>query len=210
MDQIESENVLIAQARAGHRQAVELLLLNYHDHLAAYIAGLPGEWRRLVACDDVLQEALTQAWRDIKRFEPSGRGAFAHWLEAIARNRWTDMLRKARAAKRGGGRLPVSFEKGTTASSVADLLEVLACDDQTPSRVAASREAEQAIKVALAGLNQTYEQAIRMRYLEKLPVAEIAACMGRTERAVQMLCNRGLKKLRESLGNASHFLSNGQ
>ena len=38
---------------------------------------------------------------------------------------------------------------------------------------------------------------------------EIAARMNRSERAVHMLCNRGLKKLRAALGHASQYLTRG-
>jgi DNA-directed RNA polymerase specialized sigma24 family protein len=40
-----------------------------------------------------------------------------------------------------------------------------------------------------------------------LSVAETAARMSRTERAVHMLCHRGLEQLRDVLGRSSRFFT---
>jgi DNA-directed RNA polymerase specialized sigma24 family protein len=37
----------------------------------------------------------------------------------------------------------------------------------------------------------------------------VAKKLGKTDRAVHMLCNRGLKRLREHMGSASRYLSSG-
>jgi RNA polymerase sigma-70 factor (ECF subfamily) len=74
-------------------------------------------------------------------------------------------------------------------------------------RPAARHEAAGAIHAALAGLKLEYRQAIELRYIQQLPVAEIAARMDRTERAVHMLCNRGLKQLEAAMGCATRFIT---
>lgn len=63
------------------------------------------------------------------------------------------------------------------------------------------------MQVALAGLKDDYREALWMRYIEGRPVREIAQAMRRTERAVQMLCNRGLRALREKMGRTSKYLT---
>jgi RNA polymerase sigma-70 factor (ECF subfamily) len=80
-------------------------------------------------------------------------------------------------------------------------------DERTPSRSAAGHEAVRAVQVGLAGLKSDYREALRLRYIEGLPVAEVAARMDRTERAVHMLCHRGLQCLRAAVGRSSQFLS---
>ena len=61
--------------------------------------------------------------------------------------------------------------------------------------------------MALAGLDEPYREAIRLRYIERLKVTEIAERLKKTEGAAQMLCHRGLRKLKEALGRASRYLS---
>ena len=85
------------------------------------------------------------------------------------------------------------------------LLDLVAWDGTTPSGVAARQEAERALRVAIAGLKEDYQEVIRLRYMQELPVADVAARMNRTEGAVHMLCNRAIKKLREAMGRASKY-----
>ena len=87
------------------------------------------------------------------------------------------------------------------------LLEVLAAHSRTPSRSAAAHEAVEAVQRALSGLPEDYGEAIRLRYVEGLPVAQIATRMNRSEGSVHMLCNRGLQALRIALGDSARFLT---
>ncbi len=84
------------------------------------------------------------------------------------------------------------------------LLDLVAVDVHTPSQSVASHEA---VQVAMAGLKDDYREALHLRYITGLPVTEVASRMNRTDRAVQMLCHRGLQKLRAALDRSSAFLS---
>lgn len=194
----------IARAVAGDRAALEGLLLDCHDRLTAAVAdGMPAELRRTASAEDILQEVYIDAFRRIGDFEPRGRGPFFAWLLAITRHKLLDAVKAHRAVRRGGGQAPIRC----TTDSVIGLLEQLARHDHTPSRVAATHEAEAALRVALAELKDDYRKALQLRYLQGLSVAETAAAMGRTPRAIHMLCHRGLKELHVILGRASKFFS---
>jgi DNA-directed RNA polymerase specialized sigma24 family protein len=52
------------------------------------------------------------------------------------------------------------------------------------------------------GLSDDQRQVIELRYLSQLNVAETAAKMDRSERAVRSLCVRALIRLRELLDDA--------
>jgi RNA polymerase sigma-70 factor (ECF subfamily) len=204
----ESQAALIARAVAGEQYAMEMLLWAHHDRLRGYLAArLPQNPDPLLSAEDLLQETFMQAWRDVRRYEPREPAAFSAWLQAIAEHRLQDALKAARAAKRGGGRraLPGAAPEGT--SSIADLLDVLGWHEETPSRSAARHEAERALQVALSGLKTVYRQVLLLRYLQDLPMAEVAVRMGRSKGSVQMLCQRALLKLREALGRSSQYLS---
>lgn len=198
---------LVGQAVAGRPLALDRLLLDHYPRLAARVdQKLPDDLRAVVAPEDIIQETFTDAFRGIGGFRPEGQDAFYRWLTAIADNRVTDAVRAARAAKRGGGR---QRAEGPDRSSIAALIDLLAVNEWTPSRSAGGHEAGAAVQVALAGLKPEYREALHMRFLEGLSVAEVAGRLGKTEPAVHKLCSRGLQALRESLGEAAKYLSRG-
>jgi len=203
-----TEQQWVTRAVAGDQAALEHLLVSHYDRLAAEVGRkLPTALRGVIAAEDVLQEAFVVAFREIGRFEPRGPDSFHHWLAAIAKHRLLDLVKAQRRAKRGGGRVALEAEARSPEESMVGLLELLNAHEHTPSRSAAGHEAISAVQVALAGLKEDYRQALQLRYIEGLPVAEVANRMGRTERAVHMLCHRGLQRLHESLGRSSRFFS---
>jgi len=202
----DDEADLLAQARAGDRLSLQRLLVRYQGRLVTRIRRkLPRSLGGAIAAEDVLQETLIEVFRGIGGFEPVAARGFFRWIATIADHRVIDIVRGHRAAKRGGGRIAVDPLAG--GSSVAPLLELLQVHSHTPSRSAAGRELELALRAALAGLKDEYRQALELRFLKGLSVAETAAKMRRTEMSIHKLCSRGLQRLRESLGEASRYLS---
>jgi RNA polymerase sigma-70 factor (ECF subfamily) len=195
---------LVERAIAGEPLALDRLLLDAYPKLLARVdQKLPGEVRGAVAPEDIIQEVFATAFRNIGAFRPEGQDAFYRWLTVIADNRVIDVVRAQNAAKRGGGRGVAGQER----SSIAALIDMVAVNDRTPSRSAGGHEAAAAVQVALAGLKPEYREALALRYLEGLGVAETAARMGKTEPAVHKLCSRGLQALREAMGEAAKYLS---
>jgi RNA polymerase sigma-70 factor, ECF subfamily len=195
---------LVERAIAGEPLALDRLLLDAYPKLLARVdQKLPTDLRSTIAPEDIIQDAFTTAFRSIATFRPEGPDAFYRWLTAIADNRVIDAVRAHHAAKRGGGRAAAGPER----SSIAALIDLVAINDRTPSRSAGGHEAAAAVQVALAGLKQEYRDALTFRYLEGLDVAETAAKLGKTEPAVHKLCSRGLQTLRESMGEATKYLS---
>lgn len=208
MGRIEEEFNLVSRAVSGEPLALERLLLDHHRDLLQRIQDrVPASLRSTFSAEDLLQETFADVFRDIRQFRPGGAGSFSRWLETIADHRVLDAIRANRADKRGGGRAPVEASPRVDDSAVFTLLDIVAVHERTPSRSAAGHEAIAAVQAAIGRLKPDYRDAIRMRYIEGLSVAETAAQMDRTERAVHKLCSRGLQKLRESLGEASKFLS---
>lgn len=205
-DESEAEADLSELAASDDTHALEQLLLMHHDRLSASISRrLPARVRAMVSADDIVQETCIRAFRRISTFQPQGPGSFYRWLLTIARNQLRDAQKRHGAAKRGGG-----ANKAHTpdyADSMVQLLEMVAVDEHTPSRSVARREGVGAAQIALAGLKDDYRRAIEMRYIQGLTVAQTAAKLDRTERAVHMLCHRGLKRLKAAMGRSADFLS---
>ncbi len=208
MSERAGQNELASRAAAGDRAALEELLLEEYPRLQRRLRSrIPAASAAVFSADDVIQEAFAEVFRCIAGFEPQGDGSFSRWVATIAERRLKDLLKGQYAQKRGGGRERLDAHKTSEDGSVLNLLELAAVHRQTPSRSAARHEAASAIHVALAGLKPEYREALELRYVQRLPVADIASKMNRTERAVHMLCNRGLKDLREAMGRATQFMT---
>lgn len=198
----------LARAVAGDELALNQLLLHHHDHLVRELRPLiPESARALISADDVAQDAYVAVFQRIGGFEPRGENSFFGWLLTIARNRLTDLLRAERADKRGGGRVAAANALGGEDAEMSGLLEMLARHSRTPSRAAAIEEAVESLRRALERIAPDYQDALRLRYVEGLSVAAIAERLARTEGAVHMLCNRGLRALREAIGDPSQIIS---
>jgi RNA polymerase sigma-70 factor (ECF subfamily) len=130
--------------------------------------------------DDVLQEAWLTAVRRIRRFDPAA-GPFHAWLCGIAANVLRNHLRARRRR--------------------ADRQRPLVGDVDRVDPVAADRERAERIAVALAGLPDRSERVLRMKYLDGMSVAEIAAACGETEKAVESLLTRARAAFREAYGD---------
>lgn len=201
------ESELLPRAVRGDSAATQELLLMHYDQLAQRLNGsIPAELQGTLTVEDVLQEAFYDVVERISSFQSQGEGAFYGWLATIAEHRLIDLVRAARAAKRGGGRSPLTGA-GVDHSTVGDLLALLATDEHTPSRSVAGHEAAAAVQGALQGLKDDYREVLRLRYFDGLTVAQTAERMARTEPAVHMLCHRAVAELRVALGSASQFFS---
>lgn len=204
----EMQSDALAAAIAGDRLALGRLLMQHDARLRRKIAKwIPSKFAALMTVDDILQETYIEAYRHIASFIPGGDGSFYGWISKIAERRFLNARRWLMAAKRGTGR---QVDTPTPQSgSFVELVRVLAGSDSTPSCNAARAENKGLMQVALAGLKDDYREALWMRYIEGRPIREIAETLGRTERAVQMLCNRGLHALREKMGHTSKYFSDG-
>ncbi|HOW73326.1 MAG TPA: sigma-70 family RNA polymerase sigma factor [Phycisphaerae bacterium] len=196
---------LIGQATTGDVAALEGLLMRDHDRLARWVeTQISPRHQGLLSADDVVQEAMADAFRHIRDFVPHGADPFFAWLVTLARRRLLDRIRALKAEKRGGDRARV---EAASSNSVEDLLGVLAVDEHTPSRSVAKHEAAAALQVAMAGLKQDYREVLTLLYLQGRSPTDVAKRMGRTPRAVQMLRQRALEHLRVAVGRSSLFLS---
>lgn len=122
---------------------------------------------------DLVQDSFAIALERLPQLgEPA---AFPGWLLAIARNRAIDFLR---------GKRP------------------LAMGDELPELpVAASRAAEVAqVLTALRGLPEAYQETLILRLVEGLSGPEIAEQTGLSPGSVRVNLHRGMKLLRDALG----------
>ena len=77
------------------------------------------------------------------------------------------------------------------------LYELVCVDSHSPSRVVATSEMEEAVVLAIGRLKDDYRDAVRLRFLENLEIAEVARRLGRSVWSAHKLCARGLQQLEQ-------------
>ena len=155
--------------------------------------------------EDVVQETLLRAFRDIRTCQARDIDGFARWLEAIGKHQGLNMIKAARAAKRGG---LVKAETGefTDPSSWNDLAARILDTSKSPSSVVAGREAANAVDRCLSSLPEEQGRAMRLRYFHDMSESEVGATMSKTSDAVHGLVVRARASMRRLLGRSSHWL----
>ena len=144
---------------------------------------------------DLVQQTLTRAFERRGQFQGSSDAQRAAWLRTLLANAMTDALRKL-ARPQGAER---SLEAALDQSS-AQLEAFLVADQTSPSGRVMRQEGLIRLADALTALPEDQRRAIELKHLQGLALIEVARQMGRTVPAVAGLLQRGLKALREDLG----------
>jgi RNA polymerase sigma factor (sigma-70 family) len=163
---------------------------------------LPSEWPRLVrlcthftgdrdAAEDLAQETLIEAWRHQDRvYDWQG---YSSWISAIARNL---SLRWIRQRRREQPHLVASINHAPDASTHAE--ELLA--DQDDFTIDLERaELADLLDRAMALLPADSRRVLVGKYIEDLPLGEIAGRLGLSTGAVAVRLHRGRLALRRVL-----------
>ena len=201
---MNNKQELIAEAKAGDRSSLERLLLTVYADLQRHVELRMPRGAASFDSEDVVQRAFTQAFLKVESFAGADEAAFFKWLKVIAEHQHNDMIRAAKRLKRGG-----QFQQVKETDSAQHLLDALAVDSVTASRLISRDEATKALQSCLADLPENYQNAIRLRYFDQQTVAQIADSLDMTEGAVRGVLDRARKKLREAMGRASQWLSRG-
>lgn len=149
---------------------------------AWYDEALPSVYRYLYhrsgrdrdLAEELAQQTFVEAVRSHRHFTG---GEPVAWLVGIARHRLVDHFRTQERRERGLRRFMVERPK-------VGWIGEPALDDE--------------LAAALANLPTAQRAAIILRYLDDLPVREVARLLGRSEGAVESLLSRGRDALRRS------------
>ena len=198
---VQETQSLIELARRGDEAAAGRLLAAYGEYLKLLARVQIG--RRLqgkLDASDLVQETFLDAHRQIANFRGDSEGELLSWLRRILAGQVAMTLRRYV----GGKGRDVNLERGIAAQieqSSRAMDGNLIGSHTTPSQHAARREQSVLLADALAHLSEDHREAIVLRHLEGLSLADTAARMGRSEDSVQKLYVRGLINLRRLMGS---------
>ena len=188
---------LLDQASHGDGAARQNLLTRHRARLRAMVAARLD--RRVAARldpSDIVQEALAEAARRLDDYLRERPLPFYPWLRQIA---WERLVKAHRAHVARAKRSVRREEPGVLGlpdESVAELAQRLASSASSPSRHALRVELQGRVRAALALLSEADREVLVLRYLEGLPLRDVAAVLGVGESAVKMRHVRALERLR--------------
>lgn len=172
-----------------HREYLKLLgRLQLDDQLAGK-----------VDVSGVVQLTLLEAHQQATNWETLGDDLRLAWLRRVFANNLLDEIRRFRTQRRDISR-ERSLEQAIEHS--ASHLNWHLLDPKTSPSGKAIRN-EQAVRLAkaLACLTPAQREAIELHHLQEVPLTDVGQRMNRAEGAVAALIFRGMRRLRELLGD---------
>ncbi len=200
-----STTALVVASKLGSNEALGSLLLRYRGFLLMLAHRyLSDQLRRRIDPADVVQVTFMEAKRDLGSFRGNSPAEFAGWLRGILKNNVASALSHHVMTQKRSTKKEVHARGGAGDSGSKETwIAQLPGGKTSPSGVAVREEAVLAMINALHQLPETQAEAIRLRYMEGLPLKEIVERMGKSETAVAGLLKRGLQKMRTLLDSDS-------
>jgi RNA polymerase sigma-70 factor (ECF subfamily) len=179
---MEDERILIKQAQKGESDAFGKL---YDQYLPKIYRFVRVKVSHREEAEDLTHQAFLNAWKNIHSYTPQGH-SFGTWLYRIARNLVIDHYRKA---KKGD----VSLDEGMLP------IDLHPQDADSTEQFADIHVKQHVIFDAVRQLNEVEQDVIIMRFIEDMPVKEVAEVIEKTEGATKVIQHRAIKKIQELL-----------
>lgn len=192
---------------ASEQVSIEQLVIDKSPVLRALLSKRIGpRYQAAISADDILQEV----WSDLNSRLPTLRidvpGDIDRIIFTIAERRLADAIKSAQRKKRGGPDA-IAVRLLHSEADMAEVLDILRTDDPTPSQDTATREATEAVRLALAGVAAERRHVLELRYIQGRSREEIAAALNKSDSSINSLLYHGLRDLKRRLGSSARFFS---
>lgn len=189
MKAADPESDLLERCRQGDAVAWDWLFDRHYDAVGRFVFQLSPDFTHEDVAD-VCQETFLAVIRNLKSFK--GGCQFQTWVFTIALNKARDFREKRSAAKRGGGRAPLSLD-------AVDPFTGRAFDAPAPhpgpDTTMIRRENVMLVGHALAELEDACRDIIELRYFGDRSYAEIGETLNLNEKTVSSRLSRCLDRL---------------
>lgn len=184
-----SEAELLARCRQGEAAAWDELFDQHYAAAARFIFQLGSNFTPEDA-EEICQEAFLAVIKHLDSFH--GESQFQTWLFRIAANKARDFRERQQAAKRGGGKVPLSLQ-------AEDPETGLTLDPPSPAAApdVSLLSAEQAALVhqALSQLGEPCREIIELRYFGDLSYEELSRSLQLNPKTVSSRLSKCLDRL---------------
>lgn len=175
---LDGEEKLITAAVGGKPSAFGPLYDHYQPMIYRFVFVKVG---RREDAEDITHQVFLAAWQNIGGYKHRGH-PFSSWLYQIARNLVIDHYRAKKPE--------TSLEKMDPEAFVSSV--------SVHIDLSIKLEMEKAMR-GIAKLKPEYQDVIVLRFVEDLPLKEVAHAMEKTEGAVKLMQHRAIKELQRIL-----------
>lgn len=189
---------LLRQAQEGNGQAFDRLISPEERRMKEIARrGIGARLAVREDFEDIYQESVLEAWRDLAKFEGTTELELRRWLRTIVIHQILEAGRRHHnAACRALNReVPAAPSDGSHVDGY------WVSHHTSPSQRAIRDEQTSQLEQALKQLPPDERLVVRLSKMEQLTQAQIAALVGKTPSAVAGLLCRGLNRLRTLLEN---------
>ena len=185
-----NERELVSRAQGGDLRSFSALVEKYQERAVHIAYSLVGNFED---AKDLAQESFVKAYSALQSFK--GDSKFYTWFYRILANTCKDFMRK-QAFKKG----LVSWVRGEQdEAGERDIFEGIGSEAYNGSRELLRGELREAIQKAIDSLPAQQKSVFALRYLEGLPLAEIAESLNLSEGAVKAHLWQAGQKMRKLL-----------
>jgi RNA polymerase sigma-70 factor (ECF subfamily) len=175
---LDGEKNLIKDAVRGKSSAFGVLYDHYQPMIYRFVLVKVG---RREDAEDITHQVFMSAWQKINTYRHLGH-PFSSWLYQIARNQVVDHYR----AKKN----ETSLEKMDPEYFVMPAVAMV--------DLSVKLEIEK-VRTAITKLKPEYQDIVILRFIEDLPLKEVAHTLEKTEGAVKLMQHRAIKELKKLL-----------
>lgn len=185
----KAERDLIGHCRKGDPAAWDHLFDQHYAAAGRYVYQLAPDLSR-EDVEEICQETFISVIKNLKTFK--GCCQLQTWIFRIASNKARDYREKRNAAKRGGGRKPLSLDEADPNTGLSiDPPSAQAEPDEQLQRV----ENVVLVGYALGDLQEACREVIDLRYFGDLSYKEISNLLELNEKTVSSRLSKCLDKL---------------
>ena len=186
-----SESDLLARCRRGEADAWDKLFDAHYAAAGRFIFQLAPDFSHEDA-DEICQEVFLSVIKSLNAF--NGESQFQTWLFRIATNKARDFREKRIAAKRGGGKTPVSLQAENPETGLTPDPPSSA---PGPDEFLMNAEQMGLVRESLEQLDQPCRQIVELRYFGDLSYEELSATLNLNVKTVSSRLSKCLDRLEE-------------